>query len=58
MRITTDAYCIQLAFLEQEISEILRLIRSWRNRVAQVNRILPEILSLIPDFWNKYDGGY
>jgi hypothetical protein len=28
------------------------LIRSWRNRLPPVNKIPPEILSLIPDFWN------
>ena len=36
--------------LEQDAFDILQLIRSWRNRVAPVNRIPPEILALIPDF--------
>jgi hypothetical protein len=31
------------------------LIRSWRNRLAPVNRIPSEILALIPDFWNDDD---
>jgi hypothetical protein len=30
------------------------LIRSWRNRLAPVNQLPPEILTLIPDFWNKH----
>ena len=46
--------CIQLDALEQGASEVLCLIRSWRNRLAPVNQIPPEILALIPDFWNKY----
>jgi hypothetical protein len=34
------------------------LIRLWRNAVAPVNRIPPEILVLVPDFWDKdYDDG-
>ena len=51
--IATDACCIQLDVLEQDVSEILHLIRSWRNRLAPVNRIPPEILALIPDFWDN-----
>jgi hypothetical protein len=53
--IATDACCIQLDILEQDVFEILHLIRSWRNRLAPVNRIPPEILALIPDFWNDDD---
>ena len=32
--------------------EVLHLIRSWRNRLAPINQIPPEILSLVPDFWD------
>ena len=46
----------QLNVLEQDVSEILHLIRSWRNRLAPVNRIPPEILALVPDFWDKHYG--
>jgi hypothetical protein len=53
--IATDACCIQLDILEQDVFEILHLIRSWRNRLAPVNRIPPEILALVPDFWNDDD---
>ena len=42
----------QLDVLEQDAFEVLRLIRSWKNRIAPVNRIPPEILSLVPDFLN------
>ena len=35
--------------------EVLRLIRSWRNTLAPINKIPPEILTLIPDFWDKDD---
>jgi hypothetical protein len=37
--------------------DVLRLIRSWRNTLAPINRIPPEVLTLIPDFWNGYYGG-
>jgi hypothetical protein len=32
--------------------DVLYLIRSWRNRLAPINQIPPEILSLVPDFWD------
>ena len=53
--IATDACCIQLDILEQGVLKILHLIRFWRNRLAPVSRIPPEILALIPDFWNHDD---
>jgi len=28
------------------------MIRSWRNRITPINQIPPEILALIPDFWD------
>jgi hypothetical protein len=43
--------------LEQDVFEILHLIRSWRNMLAPVNQIPPEILALIPDFWDKHYEG-
>jgi hypothetical protein len=52
--LTTDVCYFQLDVLEQDASEILRLIRSWKNRLAPVNRVPPEILALIPDFWKKH----
>jgi len=42
----------QFDSLEQDVFEILHLIRSWRNTIAPINRIPPEILSLIPDFFD------
>jgi hypothetical protein len=46
----------QFDVLEREAFEILRLIQLWRNAVAPINRTPPEILTLVPDFWNKdYD---
>jgi len=47
----------QFDSLEQDVFEILHLIRSWRNTIAPINRIPPEILSLIPDFLDVGEGG-
>ena len=44
----------QVDAFEREVLDVLSLIRSWRNRFAPINRIPPEVLTLIPDFW---DGG-
>ena len=30
------------------------MIRSWQNKLAPINRIPTEVLTLIPDFWNEY----
>ena len=47
---------IQFDVLEQDAFEVLKLIRSWKNSVAPINRIPPEILALLPDFWDEeYD---
>jgi len=43
------------AVFQFDALEALQLIRFWRNRVAPISRIPPEILVLLPDFW---DGGY
>jgi hypothetical protein len=55
--IAADACCMQLDVLEQDTSRILHLIQSWRNGLTPVNRIPPEILALIPDFWDRHYGG-
>ena len=39
----------QVDTLEREASEVLRL-----NMLAPINKIPPEILAFIPDFWNTY----
>ena len=36
--------------LERDLSQVLRLVRSLKNLTAPVNRIPPEVLSLIPDY--------
>ena len=41
----------QVDILEREAFEVLRLIRSMKNRVAPINRIPPEVLILLPDSW-------
>ena len=38
--------------LEQSASEVLSLIRSVKNSFAPIGRIPPEVLSLIPDYWD------
>ena len=43
-----------LDVLERDALKILHLIRSWRNAVAPINRIPPEILVLIPNHWDWY----
>jgi len=45
----------QLDVLEQDAFDILRLVRSWKNRIAPINRIPPEILALVPNFWSVED---
>jgi hypothetical protein len=36
--------------LERDGFEVLRLVRSMKNSLAPINRVPPEILSLIPDY--------
>lgn len=43
----------QFDALERDAYKVLQSIRSWRNRSAPINRIPPEILSLIPHFWKS-----
>ena len=45
----------QIDVLERDVFEVSRLIRSWRNTFAPINKIPPEILALLPDFWDPYD---
>ncbi|KAF9643191.1 hypothetical protein BDM02DRAFT_3104714, partial [Thelephora ganbajun] len=47
----------QLDTLEHDALEVLRLLRSTRNTLAPINRIPPEVLTLIPDFWDRSDRG-
>ena len=44
---------LQVHVLENNTFEVLRLIRHRRNRFALINRIPPEVLALIPDFWDE-----
>ena len=46
---------MQVDTLEQVAFEVLHLIRSLKNRLAPINRIPPEVLTLIPDFWDTRD---
>ena len=39
--------------LEQEAFEVLRVVRAIKNTFAPINRIPPEILSLIPDYYEE-----
>ena len=43
----------QVDVLEQDAFEVLRLIRSLKNGFAPINRIPPEVLTLIPDSWDR-----
>jgi len=47
---TTYAYEFQANALEKEASEVLSMIRSVKNSFAPINRIPPEVFSLIPDY--------
>ena len=42
----------QVDALEREALDVLALIRSWRNTLSPINRVPPEVLTLIPDFWD------
>ena len=42
----------QVDILEQDAFEVLHLVRVWKNMLAPINKIPPEILTLIPDFWD------
>ena len=49
------ARCLQVNSLERDASEVLALVRSAKNSFAPVNRIPPEILSLVPDYFGGDD---
>ena len=42
----------QLDALDTEVSEVVSLIRSAKNRRAPINRLPRDVLVLIPDFWD------
>lgn len=43
----------QVSSLEQDALTVLRLVRSIKNSFAPVNRVPPEVLSLITDYYRK-----
>lgn len=49
----THVSVFQVDALERDAFEVLRLIRSIKNSIAPINRIPPEVLSLIPDNYNE-----
>jgi hypothetical protein len=50
-------FCFQVTTLEQEMSGVLTLLRSARNTFAPINRIPPDVFSLIPDYWEHQHAG-
>ena len=48
----TRVILLQVDRLEQDASEVLRLVRAVKNTLAPINRIPPELLSLIPRYWS------
>jgi len=42
----------QVDLLEQDVMEVISLIRSMKNSFAPINQIPLEILSLIPEYWD------
>ena len=45
----------QVAALEQDTLAALSLLRSMRNTFVSINRIPPEVFSLILDYWERQD---
>ena len=45
----------QVDVLGRDVFEILRLIGSWSNSFAPINRLPSELLALLPDFWDPQD---
>jgi hypothetical protein len=45
----------QVDALERDALEVLRLIRSVKNSLAPINRVPPEVLSRIPDYYDEDD---
>ena len=48
---------VQVDSFEQDASEVLSLARSIKNSFAPINRIHPEVLSLIPDYHREDEAG-
>ena len=47
----------QVNALKQDAFEVLRLIWSMKNGFGPINRIPPDVLTLIPNSWGKLDKG-
>ncbi|KAF9647934.1 hypothetical protein BDM02DRAFT_3187558 [Thelephora ganbajun] len=54
-RVATTISQSEVDRLEQDALEVLRLVRSMKNKLAPINRIPPEVFSLIPRYWNERD---
>ena len=51
-----DLRChLQVNALEHDALEVLSLVQSTKNSFAPVNRIPPDVLSLIPNYWEDSD---
>ena len=48
--LVTYTCCFQMDVLERDALEVVRLVRSAKNSLAPINRIPPEVFSLIPDY--------
>ena len=46
----------QVDALEDDVLQVLNLVRSVKNTLAPINKIPPEVLSLIPNHWQCSDG--
>jgi hypothetical protein len=55
LHVATHVSGFQVDALEQDAFEVLRLVRSMKNSLAPINRIPPEVLSLIPDYYHEYN---
>jgi hypothetical protein len=55
LHVVSHASGFQANTLERDAFEVLRLVRSMKNSLAPINRIPPEILSLIPDYYREDD---
>ena len=53
--IVTHACSFQVAALERDALEVLRMGRFTKNSLAPVNRVPPEVLSLIPDYYDQHE---
>lgn len=53
LRAVSHACDFQVDALEQDVVEVFRLVRSLRNSLVPVNRIPPEVLSLISDYHSE-----